>query len=280
MEKIREAIERAKALEANGGSKLSPAALNGRQPELGDDRATMLHPRIQETELDRVWLESMRIVAYDSVDLRSRSFDMLRTQVLQSMDLKDAKLLAVTSPTAGCGKTLTATNLALSIARQPERSVLLVDMDLQKPHLAQSLGLKCHEGILSVLQGQSTLTSAIIQVRVGKCQMRVLPAEAATSSSSEWMASTAMSSMLKDISRSYPSWIVILDLPPLLSSDDVIAVIPQVDCVLLVTAVGTSTVSEIKQCSRHLQSSDVVRVVVNKTEAPSAKYYYTTIRQK
>jgi len=198
----------------------------------------------------------------------------LRTQVLQSMDLKGWKLLAVTSPTAGCGKTLTAINLGLSIARQPERSVLLVDLDLQKPNVARSLGLKRPEGVFGVLKGQSTLASAVTSARAGICRFSVLPAESETSSSSEWMASRAMSTMLQDIRRSYPSRIVILDLPPMLSSDDVIAVLPQVDCVLLVTAVGTSTMSEIKQCNRHLQSADVVRVVVNKVEEPSAKYYY------
>jgi Mrp family chromosome partitioning ATPase len=275
MENIRQAIERAKSLDVGGEVQQRSAVLNGprAQPELSADRPTVFNPCIQETELDRVWLESRRIVAHDSRDLRSRSFDMLRTQVLQSMDLKGWKLLAITSPTAGCGKTLTAINLALSIARQPERSVVLVDMDLQKPHVTKSLGLKCHEGVLGVLQGQSTLAGAVIQARVDNCQMLVLPAEAATSNSSEWMASHAMSSMLQDIRRSYPSRILILDLPPLLSSDDVIAVVPQVDCVLLVAAVGTSTVSEIKQCNRYLQSSDVVRVVVNKVEEPRTKYY-------
>jgi protein-tyrosine kinase len=276
MENIRQAIERAKELDAAGADQSTPKALNGprARPESGAERPIAFNPRIQETELDRVWLESGRIVAHSNADLRSRSFDMLRTQVLQSMDMKGLKVLAITSPTAGCGKTLTAINLALSIARQPERSVLLVDMDLQKPHVAKSLGLRCQEGVLSVLHGQSTLAGAVIQARVDKCQLLVLPAETATSSSSEWMASHAMSAMLQDFRRNYPSRIVILDLPPLLSSDDVIAILPQIDCVLLVAAVGTSTVSEIQQCSRHLQSSDVVRVVVNKVEEPSTKYYY------
>jgi protein-tyrosine kinase len=276
MENIRQAIERAKALGFENEPQPASQGSNGPRvrDELAANRPIAFNPRNQETELDCAWLESKRIVAYNSVDLRSRSFDMLRTQVLQSMDLKDWKFLAVTSPTAGCGKTLTAINLALSMARQAERSVLLVDMDFQKPQVAKTLGLTCPVGILSVLHGQSTLASSVVQVRVDKCQMLVLPTEAATSSSSEWMASHAMSSLLQDIRRNYHSRIVILDLPPLLTSDDVIAVVPRLDCVLLVAAVGTSTVSEIKQCNRHLQSSDVVRVVVNKVEEHGTRYYY------
>ena len=78
---------------------------------------------------------------------------MLRTQVLQAMDQKNWQFLAITSPTAGCGKTVTAINLALSIARQPERSALLVDMDLQRPAVANYLGIKCRHGVRSILEG-------------------------------------------------------------------------------------------------------------------------------
>jgi Mrp family chromosome partitioning ATPase len=70
----------------------------------------------------------------------------LRTQVLQEMDDNGRQFLAVTSGTAGCGKTITACNLAVSIARLTERSVLLVDFDMQRP----KLGIKTAEALLSV----------------------------------------------------------------------------------------------------------------------------------
>ena len=91
-------------------------------------------------------LESRRIISYDVADQRSKSFDMLRTQILQSMHQNKWQVLAITSPTAGCGKTLTAINLALSVARQPECSALLVDMDLQKPQVARRLGIPMRDG--------------------------------------------------------------------------------------------------------------------------------------
>jgi protein-tyrosine kinase len=69
------------------------------------------------------------------------------------------------------------------------------------------------------------------------------------------------------------SHVIILDLPPILSSDDVTAVLPQMDCVLLVAAVGTSTVTDIDECNRHLQSSEVVRVVVNRATDSGQNYY-------
>jgi len=105
------------------------------------------------------------------------------------------------------------------------------------------------------------------------CELMVLPAEAATLRSSELLASRAMDVMLQDIRRTFKSQTVIFDMPPLLSGDDVLATLPRIDCVLLVTAVGVSTLHEIKECNRHLQSAEVVRVVLNKAQEPTARYY-------
>ena len=52
------------------------------------------------------------------------------------------------------------------------------------------------------------------------------------------------------------------------------SVLPQLDCVLLVAAIGTSTIAEIQECNKHLQTTEVVRLVLNKVTEPSANYYY------
>ena len=198
---------------------------------------------------------------------------MLRTQTLQSMDQGRWQFVGITSPTAGCGKTLTSVNLAFSIARQTERSVLLVDLDLHKPQVAPTLGLHTKFGIVSVLEGRAKLADAVVETQVGNVRMLVLPAETRVVDTTELLTSRAMGRMLQDIKHDFPGHTVLIDLPPLLSSDDVIALLPQIDCVLLVAAVGTSTVSEIKECNKHLQSSNILRIVLNKSAEPSAGYY-------
>src|SRR6202042_3312506 len=105
--------------------------------------------QIKNVKLDQSRLEAARIVAGASGGTGGY-YDMLRTQVLQDMDKKSWQFLAVTSPTAGCGKTVTACNLAMSIARLPERSVLLVDLDLRQPMIAEYLGLGRNDGVLGV----------------------------------------------------------------------------------------------------------------------------------
>jgi protein-tyrosine kinase len=264
---------------ARGAAPLAP----GHQP-LGD----RLHPTevrgspqeltIKNLPLKAAYLESMRIVSHNKDDLRARSFDMLRTQVLQSMDANGWQFLGVTSPTAGCGKTITACNLALSIARLPERSVLLVDLDMRKPKLANYLGIKCDFGVLSVLQGRQNLSDVIVQVGIEREQLLLLPGES-TNASSEWMASSTMATLLQTLKREFRSRIVILDLPPILAGDDVLSILPHLQSVLLIAEAGSSSVSEIKECTKHLKATPVVRVVVNKlTEreltSPYHEYYH------
>ena len=274
MENIRQAIERAKASQSSA----KPQVMQDlRMPQRRiDSRAAAPNgagPQIDGTELNCAYLRSRRIVSQDGADQFSRPYDMLRTQVLQSMDQSGWSILGVTSPTPGCGKTVTAVNLAFSIARQPDRSVVLVDLDLQKPQIVDCLGLAAADGgVLDVLQERTTLQSATMKVRVGNQQLVVLPT-AATRESSELMGSAAMRNLLRDIKKYYQSHIVILDLPPILSSDDVIAILPEIDCVLLVAAVGLSKTSEVEECNRHLQSSHLVRLVVNKVTDANSNYY-------
>jgi protein-tyrosine kinase len=263
---------------ARGAAPLAPGADHD---PFGDQRRSIdphsPDSRTKNFNMKAAHLETMRIVSYDKDDLRSRSFDMLRTQVLQAMDNNGWQFLAVTSPTAGCGKTVTACNLALSIARLSDRSVLLVDLDLRKPKLASYLGIGCDFGLMSILQGRKNLSDAIVQVGIEREQLLVLPCEQ-TDASSEWMASPMMATLLETIKREFRSRIVIMDLPPILAGDDVLSILPHLQSVLLVVEAGRSSLSEIKECSKHLKETPVVRVVVNKvTEreptAPYQEYY-------
>jgi Mrp family chromosome partitioning ATPase len=274
MEPIKAAVERLKANRFSDSAKRDQFNAAGRQsiPIVG--RPARAEGHGEEFVLNGPHLESRRIVGHDSADPRSKAFDMLRTQVLQAMDRKAWQIIAVTSPTAGCGKTFVALNLALSVARQPERSSLLVDMDLKRPQVASCLGIGKGPGLTDVLAGQAALSDVIDQVVVGSVRCAVLRSgEGSIEDSSEWTASRAMTGVLEDLRRDYRSRIVLLDLPPILSSDDVLTILPQIDCVLLVAGAGITTPAQIEDCGKHLHSAEVVRVVLNKAPDSTTKYY-------
>jgi capsular exopolysaccharide synthesis family protein len=268
VDSIKHAVELARAAEsAPRKSGLSPGPSDGLRSGQPD------HPQIGRVRLDPAHLEASRIVSHGASGQHGRYYDMLRTQILQEMDKKSWQFLAITSPTAGCGKSVTACNLALSIARLPERSVLLVDLDLRRPIVADYLGLGRNEGILSVLEGRASLSSAVLQANIGPSSLLVLPGSVPSQGSSEWMASQTLGTLLQTIKRDFRSRIVIFDLPPILLGDDVISILPRMDAAILVAAVGATSVYDIKESQKHLQRTPTIRVVVNKVTETTESYY-------
>ena len=275
MELIRQAVERARGGRAEAAPHVTRtvrgAPIQPTHTPAGDAPDGTLSCR-EEIVIDKAVLEKNRIVAHDVANPLRKSFDILRTQVLQTMDDKDFHLLVVTSPGPACGKTVTSINLALSIARQPGRSVLLVDMDLQRPRVASYLGIQPDVGLLGVIEERVALSDAMIQARIGSVRFSTVLCEGSTADSSKYLTSQGMKKFLQDIRRNFRSQTVIIDMPPILSGDDVLTILPQIDGVLLVAAAGISTVSEIEDCSKHLQSTEVVRIVLNKDDERSQAY--------
>jgi len=268
VDSIKQAVELARAAEVAPGHTARPS------PDLPPgSRSGLSNAQIRDVRLNAAQQEKSRIVAHGESSEHGRYYEMLRTQVLQEMDKKSWQFLAVTSPTAACGKTVTACNLAMSIARLPERSVLLVDLDLRKPMVANYLGVGGTGGVLGVLEGREALSSAVLQAGVGPTSFLVFPGTVSTSGSSELMASQTMGTLLEAIKREFRSCIVIFDLPPMLTGDDVISILPRMDAALLVASVGSTSVSDIKECQKHLQRTPVVRVVVNKVTESAGSYY-------
>ncbi|CCE01587.1 CpsD/CapB family tyrosine-protein kinase [Bradyrhizobium sp. STM 3809] len=265
MDPIRQALERARSARLSS----KDASLDPFTPEV----STGADVAYRDVRLNAAHLESKRIVAHDPMLEGGRYYDMLRTQVLQAMDDQGWQILAITSPTAGCGKTVTACNLAMSIARLPERSVLLIDLDMMKPKVAEYLGIEAKNGILSLLQVRAGFGSTIVRTSIQDHKMLVLPGEICRSGSAEWMASQAMTAFMETLKRDFRSHVIILDLPPVLIGDDVLAILPWLESILLVTAVGTSTLPDIKECYKHLKSAPIVRVLVNKVSERAEGYY-------
>lgn len=273
MEKIRQAIERARSTQTPSSAP-PPEGPDSARRSTGSAALlqSVSRPAPLEVELDPNHLISRRIVTPNAADARSRPYDILRTQILQAMARNSWKVLGVTSPTPGCGKTVTATNLAFSIARQADQSVVLADLDLRKPQVAASLGLRMSgNGVMDLLAQRATLPKATIPVRAAEQRIVVLPTSS-TTESSELLASRAARGLLQNLKAQFQT--VILDLPPMLSSDEVIALMPEIDCVLLVAAIGLSKASEVEECIGHVNGAQLVRVVANKTIDETFTSYY------
>lgn len=226
--------------------------------------AEIKYKQTRVVHLNPQHLERNRIISFSKSDARTISFDRLRTQVLRTMRDYGWRTLAITSPTGGCGKTTVALNLALSIAHQTEQTVLLADFDLRDPQIAEYLGLPEAASLVDYLNGDIPLSQVF--VNPGIPRLTLLPNHKAVLNATETLMTKKMQNMVVDIRNRYESRMVIFDLPPLLTTDDALAFLPQVDCVLLVVASGQTSKSEVKDSVRLLQNNYVLGSVLNKAD--------------
>jgi len=218
-------------------------------------------------------LENNRIIAFNKSHAMSMNFDLLRTQVLQKMKENGWRTLAITSPTPEAGKTVVAINLAMSIAQQTNYTALLVDFDLRRPKIGAYFGIPIEKSLNNFLDGTAELSDVFVNPLMPR--LVVLPTKNPVKKSSEILSSKKITDLIKDLRERYESRIVIFDLPPVLVSDDVIALLPQIDCVLMVVANGMSTKKEIEDSLRHLPSEKLIGTILNKADNESmADYYY------
>jgi protein-tyrosine kinase len=167
-------------------------------------------------------LERNRILTPSARDAAVGAFRMLRTQVLQRIDAKGWRTLAIFSPGADDGKTTTAANLALSLAGDHLHTVLLVELDFKRPSLAARFGLNPALGADDVIAGGSRIQDCLYQPR-GLERFVLMPARATLDHSSELLAGPRCREMVSELRTRYPDRIILFDLPPVLCADDALS---------------------------------------------------------
>jgi protein-tyrosine kinase len=261
MERIKSAIDKARG-ERLGGPETTrsaaPTPVASPPATLSESWLAAL-PRVS---LDRDHLEQNRVVAYDQSNPTRWVFDLLRTQVLQQMGEKGWRTLAVTSPSVASGKTVVSVNLAMSIAHHPQYRATLVDFDLRRPSVSACLGLPAGTTLSDLLEGDAELKDCL--VNVGLPRLTVLPASRPIAGASDVLSSARVAALISQLRTAAPNGITIFDLPPVTAVDDVIAVLPKIDCVLLVAGNGMSTKRELQESQRHLARFNVIGTVLNK----------------
>ena len=280
MEKIKLAIEKAKLENAQAkilsNVNLEPLIDEAVVPEDASQTENeidkILYKNTSVVKLDQACLEKHRIVSHAKNNLYTNIFDSLRTQVLLKMEENNWRTVAVVSPTPASGKTFVAINLAISIAHQPQKTAILVDLDLRRPKVATYLGLHAEKSMNDYLQGNAQLKDVMVSPSIPR--LVVIPTMRPVAKSAEILSSNKVVNLIQDLRDRYDSRIVIFDAPPILNSDDAMVLLPQVDCFLLVVANGMSTKPEIEETMYHLPQDKLLGVVFNKSDVETRPYYY------
>jgi Mrp family chromosome partitioning ATPase len=284
MEKIQAALEKARSARNAGTARAVLVA----QPNIvaapvADRAEVKADPALAWAALTPCQPDVARLVKHRITAVtggaQATPFDMMRTKVIQQMRANGWRRLAITSPTPDCGKSTIALNLAFSLARQTELRTILAEIDLRRPSLGATLGLRGtsgdRPGFARVLEGKAEFADCALRYADG---LALAVNDGPVRNSAELLHGSAVAPALAAIEARYAPDLMLFDMPPMLVSDDVMAFLAQVDAVLLVAGAETTTIKEIDTCERDLAAqTNVMGVVLNKCNylgRESAYNYY------
>lgn len=188
-------------------------------------------PQIQLSAPSTAVLRRQRIVAVRPSEAASRPIAMLRTQLLQAMKAHDFNAFAVSGPTSGCGSSFLAMNLAFSMARQQNLRTVLLDLNLGHPSLAKRLGVPDSVEDFSAFGGEMDVPRKVVRLSEN---LALGYTTQAMKDASERFQNVTNGGIIDQVRQVLHPDVIIVDTPPVLRGDEVVALAPQLGGVLLV----------------------------------------------
>lgn len=178
--------------------------------------------------------------------------------------LHNPNIIMVSSSRPSEGKTFTATNLALSIASEQDKTVLLVDADVLKPNVLNTLGLKRRKGLMEYLTGEvNDISQVLYPTNIDK--LKIIPAGRSHHLSTEMLASKKMHETVDEFANRYPDRIVIFDTPPLIGINESAILANFAGQAVVVVEEGKAKLNDVKMSVERLNPDMAIGFVVNKS---------------
>ena len=275
MEKLQAALAKARAQREGDASE------RGTRPELSARMNS--RQNAANAALDAAWeqirlfeptkrrMKQSRIFASD-VSTESAHFDILRTKLLLEMRRNNWTRVAITSASAGSGKTTTACNLIAGFGRQPEVRGMLFDVDLRRPAAAKFFGASPDASFVDVLDGTVSFQEQALRLHENTI---VSFTNRPLRDPSQVLMRQRTSDLLADIQATYKPDIMLFDLPPVLVSDETRAFLKLVDAAIIVAASDQTSISQVDEVEREVSEyCQVAGVILNKCRFLDEGYGY------
>lgn len=197
----------------------------------------------------------------DPYSFAAEQYRKLRARVLGSTKKEFRNTVMVTSSQPAEGKSITAINLAVAIARELDHTVLLIDADLRKPTVHTYLGMPPAHGLSDYLTSRMDLSEVMIKTGIGN--LVFVPAGKPPENPAELINSTRMRSMVSEVKERYRDRYVIFDSSPLLAAADSLSLCAYVDGVIFVAQAGRTDQKTAMQALSLIQDYNVLGAVLN-----------------
>lgn len=263
----------------------SPIQLSGTTGDaLEASRPPLRMPAIAAaTEIDWSLAESKdrKIYGFDSLDPRSRSFNLIRAKLLEMKAQRGWRLVGVVSATPNVGKSFISANVAAALSRDPLHVTLVADFDLRRASLSKHFGIEQERGLRAYLREPNPTVSPTVY-RLEDERLLIMPTSAGPIHSAELLAGENAQALLRSMRVSEENRIFIIDLPPVFANDDAFQTMARLDSYILVAEEGKTKQREVRDVVGLLGSERLAGVILNKyrggviSEGYGADSYYAS----
>jgi capsular exopolysaccharide synthesis family protein len=243
-----------------------------RFPEAGAPVPPAVRPRIETPGAAAAAgdLDQLLVAALAPTSLAAEQYRSLRTRLKRAENGRVLRAIAVTSPAKGDGKSVTAANLALTMAQEFQHRVLLLDADLRRPTVHQLFGLGDGPGLADVLMNGAELEQALVSLP--DHHLAVLPAGIPPSHPAELLGSAAMRRLLDTLRTRFDR--ILIDVPPVAPLADLHVLVPMVDGLLMIVRAGITPKPAIERALAGLDPSKVLGLVLNEAGGEGNDAYH------
>lgn len=237
------------------------------QPSAKPDNTTS-----RKIDIDFRRLESFGVFSPDhGTNRTTEEIRLIKRAVLANMTTAEAdgarnhNLIMVTSSRQGEGKSFVALNLALSLATETDKTVLLIDADASRSSVLRMLGIDAGKGFLDLLE-DNNISFPDVMVRSNAGRLSIIPAGHPHLLSSELLAGSKAGSILQEMSRRYQDRIIIVDAPPVLATSEPTALALHVGQIVFVVDAQKTTKAAINEALGLINVCPNIGFVLNKAE--------------
>jgi receptor protein-tyrosine kinase/non-specific protein-tyrosine kinase len=255
MSKIEKALEQAVKMRESAKGVVPEATM------ASDDRVCLANFEVGEAGVDMSRIDQHLVCVADSNSFGAEQYRKLWARLLRATKNDFLNTIMVTSADMGEGKTVTAINLAVTMANAIDYTVLLVDADLRNPTIHKYLGIAAKYGLSDYLSGKKEIPDILIKTGIGR--LVLLPGGNPLENPAEMLSSERMKKLVEEMKHMYRDRYVIFDSSPVLVTADSLSLSGYMDGVLFVVQADHTSEKAVTQAISLMKGSNILGVVLN-----------------
>ncbi|MCA1653834.1 MAG: CpsD/CapB family tyrosine-protein kinase [Sphingomicrobium sp.] len=234
-----------------------------RMPEGSSPLVLPTRDQAQLLPIDHAAMKALGIFGFDSIDPRSRSFNLIRARLTSLHRERGWRLFGIVSATSQVGKSYIAANVAAALSRSPRYETTLVDLDLRRGSASSKCGIDPELSMLDFLGGSEEARTPPAYAFEGQ-RLLILPTRAGLVASAELLAGQRAQSLFRAMRTSAENRLFVVDLPPVFANDDASTVLQRLDAYIVVAEEGKTTKREVRDATELLGADRLAGVILNK----------------